>query len=906
MVETHNYDYISQFDNGIAIVRKNNLYGAILSGGRELIKPIYDYLSHFENGYSMAIKNGRTILVDLSGREYIKSSHGLFEIPQDIYDIEECGFNLYRFAIRVNESPYDISPKLKWGVMDENKEIIVKPEFDYIHDYVLNTTKACKITTHHYNSTEWFIITNKSNIGQETFEIEPAIIGEDELIITRIKCEFLDTYHTNRKDKYFSVRTNSLCTSIVFYNGNKYLLDREIYRVYSLNYGHYIVQDRSGKFGVIDRRGKIVTPLTCQSKSGVLYPHIIKLPNSSEISLPKDITTIYAFEEEYAKFRTAKGMGILNNNGVIIAKDIPYFIASYNKKLNAFILQRSEDNKRWLGLLDQKTARIIKPNYNSICSYDKNGAVVQLDDVGIFNLDKSGKCIIDHNGAKVSLPDKFVVGFGTRNNISVVFDNGLWGLYDVEVSKQMAECEYLKIEYNELGVYIAKKVSYLSQPNKWGEKQPDIERVSYDVFDITGKLILPDLGKVMPISDDKFIVYRNGVVSLVNHHNETLITHDSITIRDLGYNRVSVINDKNELRIFDYDGNLISERFCAVNSEIKVYPFESNHIAKVEWLSYSGYIDIDANLMIPYNQSFIQVPLGYDWCFDYNGRTFRCLKRFSDYQLFNNNFLAAYEIGSLITPNNIGLIYENNKLVQISTELSDVLYTSKSFSIAGIKYKDNEEFCDSYYGVLGKTGEWYINPIPYPKFDYLSKNILIIERHSYPTRKALLNHKKGLISDFKYTEVELAKDNRTIIVSEIDEEFSKSKKWNERDKYSVVLLDENLKALVSIEDSQVSSQILSEEGCFFIIRNNSNHKYGVVNHKGKIIIPIKYSNIRQFDSSSFEVGFSYNSKGIVDFNGKIIVPIKYSTIIKNSYDSYIGIESPSNIFPRHFIDELPF
>lgn len=39
------YDYIGDFNQGVAIVVKNNLYGVILMGGYEIIAPSYDYIS---------------------------------------------------------------------------------------------------------------------------------------------------------------------------------------------------------------------------------------------------------------------------------------------------------------------------------------------------------------------------------------------------------------------------------------------------------------------------------------------------------------------------------------------------------------------------------------------------------------------------------------------------------------------------------------------------------------------------------------------------------------------------------------------------------------------------------------------------------------------------------------------
>lgn len=48
-------EVISEYKQGVAIVKKNNLFGAIMVGGKEIIKPIYEKLSDFDCGYKSII-----------------------------------------------------------------------------------------------------------------------------------------------------------------------------------------------------------------------------------------------------------------------------------------------------------------------------------------------------------------------------------------------------------------------------------------------------------------------------------------------------------------------------------------------------------------------------------------------------------------------------------------------------------------------------------------------------------------------------------------------------------------------------------------------------------------------------------------------------------------------------------
>ena len=67
-MDNNHYDYVSDFNQGVAIVVKNNKYGAILLGGREIIPPHYDYISPFNDGFADVILDGECSLLDLSGR----------------------------------------------------------------------------------------------------------------------------------------------------------------------------------------------------------------------------------------------------------------------------------------------------------------------------------------------------------------------------------------------------------------------------------------------------------------------------------------------------------------------------------------------------------------------------------------------------------------------------------------------------------------------------------------------------------------------------------------------------------------------------------------------------------------------------------------------------------------------
>ena len=87
------YDKIFDYYQGIAIVEKNNKYGAIMVGGKEIIPPIYDELSNFDGGiarvkYSYK-KQGEIITdernINLSGQIEVLDNNEPVFLPEE-YD----------------------------------------------------------------------------------------------------------------------------------------------------------------------------------------------------------------------------------------------------------------------------------------------------------------------------------------------------------------------------------------------------------------------------------------------------------------------------------------------------------------------------------------------------------------------------------------------------------------------------------------------------------------------------------------------------------------------------------------------------------------------------------------------------------------------------------------------------
>ena len=115
---TAKYDWIGDFNQGIAIVKKNEMYGAIMIGGKEIFPPIYDHLSNFENGYATATYLGEDRTVNLSGQIQVKKGKEHIFLPEE-YD---WGFDFVKGLCVVLKNE-------RYGIIDNDFKYIVEPQY---------------------------------------------------------------------------------------------------------------------------------------------------------------------------------------------------------------------------------------------------------------------------------------------------------------------------------------------------------------------------------------------------------------------------------------------------------------------------------------------------------------------------------------------------------------------------------------------------------------------------------------------------------------------------------------------------------------------------------------------------------------------------------------------------------
>ena len=121
-ISTKKYDEEPVFHQGIAIVKRNGKYGAIMVGGKEIIPPIYDALTEFEDGLAIAKYKDEERVINLSGQIQVNNGDKTVFLP-----------NEYNWGYDFIEDICIVMKDNLLGIIDCNMNIKIKPSYaDYI------------------------------------------------------------------------------------------------------------------------------------------------------------------------------------------------------------------------------------------------------------------------------------------------------------------------------------------------------------------------------------------------------------------------------------------------------------------------------------------------------------------------------------------------------------------------------------------------------------------------------------------------------------------------------------------------------------------------------------------------------------------------------------------------------
>ena len=885
----HSYDQIKEFINGVAIVVKDGKYGVILKGGKEIIPPKYDYISPFKDGLSRAIKDGFTIIIDLSGQEYVEINNEIRIIPENIFIIDKYGKDINKFALRIEE-PYS-KPSYKWGLIDANNKIILEPEYDFIYECLSGSSKACINSYDNLNRREkrrWKLIYDNCKISKEDFDTEPIVLENGDFIVFRLNPNYhYSSYNDNENEKYFSIQLSSSLDPILIHNHIRHVLNKDIYRILYYEFGHFIVQNFNKQFGAVDRDGRLVTPFF-SNESELRYPHMINLPNGKEVFLPSDLEYFSGFIGKFARYKSGGKWNVIDEDGNIIIKDLPYYISIEEFKDDFFPLYRFMRERDFKGRYVLSNHFLVSPNYSEIIETNNSTAKVIIANFGEFIIDKQGHCII--NNGQNKLPKEYCAGTDSINGISIVRTKDKYGLFNIEKNELIQDCNFDQIKYDEHGLYILKTISRRKEI-KWREEKI-IELIKYSVVNNNGELLLSGLDNVNPISDNRFLIKENDNFRLASKDSSNHFKESYIEVTNLGQERLLVRNKDKQPIVIDYNGNIITERFRDFYEDIILEGrYNENGIAKISFKEFKSYIDLDGNLLMKYENNLKKVPVGYDWCFKFDGKYFHCLYSIKDFYLFlhSPSIYRKEGLGVLVDEDRNEYLYKKG-VISPSNDIGKILFTTINFTVV----KKEDENNDKNLGILDINNKWLVEPTKYLRYNILNDSIITLYKYvDFKNKVKIINLENNKQTEYIYNEAELSNSSSYIIAKKLDEEYHKKKSFNEDDRYYDIVLDLEMNEIFNSEYSTVFKEIIFPNISYFIIikhqkeRYSWDDRYGMIDSKGNEILPFIYRKIEFINTNYLKVSSEGHLTGIFDFTGKEIIPVKYKNIILDSDNEFI-------------------
>lgn len=235
---------------------------------------------------------------------------------------------------------------------------------------------------------------------------------------------------------------------------------------------------------------------------------------------------------------------------------------------------------------------------------------------------------------------------------------------------------------------------------------------------------------------------------------------------------------------------------------------------------------------------------------------------------YDNDFIMQYTgIGYRISKDKKrGIIDKQGKVI-----LRPIYDDVSTFSLSNrelFKVKNNEK-----YGIVNREGKVII-PIEFEYIDDLNDNYLVMT----PQRKMGLYDKNGnniLPVKYQWIQETTAPNSSILVLRENDYSF------NFLNKYNKIILPENIKEFGYILDEDKLKSPTGLKGLLYV--KTKNGKFGVLNEAtGMLCVPMVYDEIIQYTSSS-EVHSYFSIRkgkkyGLINEKNEILIPVKYDTI----------------------------
>jgi len=386
------YDSFSDFSDGVSVVEKNGKYGLIDLAGKEVVPCIYDYISDFLDGFAAVEKDDKLGYIDKTGKEVVPCIYSRFsdtlirtfhndlvavskndkmgfvdksgkEIIPCIYDES---YNSYTLNDIFSEGLVRVSKDGNFGFIDKQGKTIVPFVYGGMHESRFDFSEGMALVSHGFIESEggW----RYGFVDKSGKEVIPCIYENGSPFSEGLACMqkngkygFIDKNGKEVIPFIYNMEAegDDVSFSTCFKNGIVILRVND-------GSGSSYSMDGEGKFGAIDKTGKIVISFR--------YDDLSQIENSNLF--------LYSINEKY---------GIMDKSEKEIIPCIYDWIGGdYITEGNYLIA--SLNGKQCF--LDNKTGvELFSFNYDAIRGFSEGLVEVEKNDKWGF-IDKTGKEII--------------------------------------------------------------------------------------------------------------------------------------------------------------------------------------------------------------------------------------------------------------------------------------------------------------------------------------------------------------------------------------------------------------------------------------------------------------------------------------------------------------------------------
>ena len=725
------YEYVGEFHQGVAIIIKNDKYGAVMVGGKEIFSPIYDELSKFKDGYAVAKWNGEERVVNLSGQIQV------FKGDKEIFLPEE-----YDWGFEFIENICVVLKNGKYGIINTELKLVIPCEYEYIEP-ILNECFRYKVTRNGEYKYGIVDIHNNHIIDAEYDNIE---ILEGGLFKLSVYKRFLaEPPHRGIADKkgnfiipvaYTDITTINIADKIYAIVTNEYKASLDYWSRKIIKKGVYC-----GKDNIIP---VIFTEVTLEDGFFIckVEDYITKYSTSGEILLKYNdsdfiVPNVYnlALESSVGLFRVMKDgkWGILNQQKDLVVPNIYSYIYDY---VGCFAVVKNGDYVSFwgeapendvnvkMGLINTLGEEALPLEYEHLWIYE-NGYIIASKDGAYGILSPSLNWIVTPQFYRIKM-------LGNTHFVAVL--NGENKLFD-HSGHEIPLDDFDEIEILSNGFYKLTRIGRYNLMCVVNSQGKTI--VEYDYYEDLKSL---DNGLILVTKrESQGIDLRDKTVyNLLNLQGRELFPIDYEEIKFLNKS-ILAIREDGKWGLADIFGNIIVE---------PVYKYELNfdedNTSEIQIFgsSYTQRLNLDGQIFVSNGAEKILLPQSLYWGSDFvNGF---CIVRSKDH--CSIDYVGVINLnGETIIPTQYQAIFilSNNVIIAKNGEGLWGVFNDCGSIIMDFVYDLIEPQVNSFYAIVKKGKIYGIANLETSK-------IVLLEKYGVKYLWDLDKHGRCLYSKYVY------------------------------------------------------------------------------------------------------------------------------------------------------------